>query len=106
MSDGMSDSRAYDTEHEKWDEVEGIKLKKPIDVYFYHYRDGVVGECLHLDIEFFASRWGATRIAGGMANGGDAIAFTGQNSEEIARDAMKKLMVKKLGLKKYQEYLK
>lgn len=106
MSDGMSDSRPHSTDHEKWDDVDGVKLKKPVDVYFFHFRDGVQAECLHLGIEFFVSRWGTVLLENALNDGGAAISFTGQDSEEIARKAMKDFMKKKLKQKAYQKYLK
>ncbi len=106
MSDGMSDSRAYDTDHEKWEEVDDIKFKKPVDVYFYHFRDGIQGECLLFNIEFFASRWGGVRIEGGASDGDDAIAFVPNDADKTAREAMKLCIKKQLTKKKYQTYLK
>lgn len=104
MSDGMSDSRA-DTKHEKWEEVDGTKLKKPVDVFFHVFRDGVVAECILFDIEFSVSRWGSVSVPGGLADGGDAVAFVGQSAEEIARKALKEFLKKRLKTKEYEKYL-
>lgn len=104
MSDGMSDSRAYDSDHEKWTEVEDVKLAKPIDVFFWHFRDGVQAECILLGIEFFCSRWGGVSVE--LPDGGAAVAFVGRDSLEMAKDAMKKLMVKKLKTDRYSRYVR
>lgn len=103
MSDGMSDSRPFQTEWETWDEVDGVKLKKKIDVAFFHFRDGVQAECYQLNIAFFKSRWDVVRITGGLG-GEDAIAFLPNESQGTAKELMKKAILQQLKKERYKKY--
>jgi hypothetical protein len=106
MSDGMSDSRPYDTQKESWDMIDGIQLKVPVEAWFYQYRDGVAAVCPLFCIEFTVSRWGGVLIREGLPDGKDAIGFVGQDAMELARKAMHKQILKKLQTEKYSKYVK
>ncbi len=95
MSDGMSDSRPHSAEHETWTEVDEVKLPEPADVHFYHFRDGIQGECGRYDVIFFISFWGRTKVV--LPTGDEAIAFPAVDKpEETARKVMKEAIKARL----------